>query len=40
VPVTVTVPASYDQPGQWVIEFSTPVAAAVPSTGQLPYGCR
>jgi hypothetical protein len=40
VPVTVTVPASYDQPGQWVIEFSSPVAAAVPSAGTLPYGCR
>ncbi len=40
VPITVTVPASYDQPAQWVIEFSTPVAAAVPSAAQVTYGCR
>jgi hypothetical protein len=40
VPVTVTVPARYDQPGQWVIEFSTPVAAAIPSAAKVPYGCR
>lgn len=38
VPVTVTMPASYEQPGQWVIEFSAPVAAAVPSA-KAPYGC-
>jgi hypothetical protein len=40
VPVTVTVPTVYDQPGQWVIEFSTPVAAAVRSAEKVPYGCR
>jgi Protein of unknown function (DUF3515) len=38
VPVTVTVPAGYDQPAQWVIEFANPVAAAVPSA-KAPYGC-
>jgi hypothetical protein len=40
VPTTVTVPAEYDQPGQWVIEFSTPVAASVPPAAKIPYGCR
>jgi hypothetical protein len=40
VPVTVTVPKEYDQPGQWVIDFSAPVAAAVPSAAKIPYGCR
>lgn len=40
VPVTVTVPAHYDQPGQWVIEFSAPVAAAVPRADTVTYGCR
>lgn len=39
VPVTVTVPTVYDQPGQWVIEFATPVAATVPSVPKVPYGC-
>jgi hypothetical protein len=38
VPVTVTVPASYEQAGQWVIEFADPVTAAVPSI-KAPYGC-
>jgi Protein of unknown function (DUF3515) len=40
VPVTVTVPDSYDQPGQWVIEFSRPVAFAVPPASKVPYGCK
>ncbi len=40
VPVTVTVPAGYDQPSGWVIQFSTPVAAAIPSAAKVPYGCR
>src|SRR6266487_343913 len=30
-PVRVTVPKSYDSPGQWVIEFSGPITAAVPT---------
>lgn len=40
VPVTVAVPAGYAQPGQWVIEFSAPVVASVPSAVQIPSGCR
>jgi hypothetical protein len=39
VPVTVTVPASYDAPGQWVTEFSAPIVAAVPSIQNPPTGC-
>jgi hypothetical protein len=39
VPVTVTVPAGYESPSEWVIEFSTPVAATVPSAESVPYGC-
>jgi Protein of unknown function (DUF3515) len=38
VPVTVTMPAAYEQPGQWVIEFAAPLTAAVPSA-KAPYGC-
>jgi hypothetical protein len=38
VPVTVTVPAFYEQAAQWVIEFAAPVAATVPSA-KAPYGC-
>jgi hypothetical protein len=40
VPVTVTVPGSYDEPGQWVNEFSAPVAAALRSVADLPAGCQ
>jgi Protein of unknown function (DUF3515) len=40
VPVTVAVPTAYEQPGQWVIEFSTPVAAAIPAAARIPFGCR
>lgn len=39
VPVRVTVPRQYDQPGQWVIEFSAPVAATVPAAPGAPPGC-
>ena len=39
VPVTITVPKDYEQPGQWVIAFSNVVAATVP-TGTVPTGCR
>ena len=41
-PVRVTVPRSYDSPGQWVIEFSAPVIAAVPSVPptEIPSGCN
>jgi Protein of unknown function (DUF3515) len=38
VPVTVTMPAAYEQAAQWVIEFAAPVTAAVPSA-KAPYGC-
>jgi len=37
VPVAVTVPASYEPPGKWVIELSAPVRAAVPAA---PTRCR
>jgi len=30
VPVTVSVPKRYDQPGQWVVDFSAPIVDAVP----------
>lgn len=40
VPVTVTVPADYAAATQWVIEFSTPVAATILSAGPLPNGCK
>jgi hypothetical protein len=41
VQVRVTVPRPYEAPGQWVIEFSGPVIAAVPSaTDDVPSGCR
>ncbi|GIH13572.1 DUF3515 family protein [Rugosimonospora africana] len=41
VPVRITVPNGYDQPGQLVIEFSNPVAAAEPTvTSGLPTGCQ
>lgn len=41
VPVRVTVPNGYEQPGQLVIEFSDPVAAAEPAvTSGVPTGCQ
>jgi hypothetical protein len=40
VPVTVTVPSSYDQPGQWVTAFSGPIVTSVPSSSAAPTGCR
>lgn len=39
-PVRVTVPASYSAPGQWVIEFSAPVATALAPAATAPAGCR
>lgn len=39
VPVTVNVPQEYDQPGQWVIAFSSSIVASVPS-GDMPSGCE
>jgi hypothetical protein len=38
-PVGVRVPDSYRAPGQWVIEFSAPVASALPRSADLPAGC-
>jgi hypothetical protein len=40
--VRVTVPRAYDPPGQWVIELSAPLTAAVPSLpeARVPFGCR
>jgi hypothetical protein len=40
VPVTVHVPAGYEQPAQWANEFSAAVVAAVPSIDAVPSGCR
>jgi len=40
VPVAVTVPTGYSQPGQWVIEFSPAVGTAVPAGGNPPGGCK
>jgi hypothetical protein len=38
-PVRVTVPSSYESPGQWVIEFSAPVSAVLPRGQTVPDGC-
>jgi hypothetical protein len=38
-PVRVTVPAAYHSPGQWVIEFSAPIAATLPRAANVPAGC-
>ena len=35
----VTVPGSYSAPGQWVIEFSGPVATTLPPAATVPAGC-
>lgn len=40
VPIQVTVPGAYREPGQWVIEFSGPVIATVPSITEVPAGCN
>jgi hypothetical protein len=40
LPVRVTVPSGYDQPGQWVTEFSAPVAATQGATADTPSGCK
>ena len=39
VAITVTVPNSYSGQGQWVIEFSGPIVASVPSIKKAPSGC-
>jgi hypothetical protein len=39
IPVRVAVPGSYTSPGQWVIEFSAPVSAALPRLANAPDGC-
>jgi hypothetical protein len=39
IPVRVTVPAAYESPGQWVIAFSAPLAAADPPLKSPPRGC-
>jgi hypothetical protein len=39
VSITVTVPNSYSGQGQWVIELSGPIVAAVPSVTTVPSGC-
>jgi hypothetical protein len=39
IPVRVTMPRAYETPGQWVIAFSAPVAAAVPRLPSPPGGC-
>jgi hypothetical protein len=39
VPVAVTVPSSYAQPGQWVARFSGPLISAMPSISNVPPGC-
>lgn len=39
VPLTVTLPTEYPQPGQWVIEFSAAIIAAVPPAPNPPSGC-
>lgn len=41
IPVQVTVPATYDEPGQWVIAFADTLIETVPSDADAaPRGCR
>ncbi|MBV1848680.1 DUF3515 domain-containing protein [Catellatospora tritici] len=40
VPVSVTVPAGLDGPGEWVSEFSKTFIETVPSAETMPTGCR
>ena len=40
VPVTVTVPNSYDAQAQWVIGFSAPVAGSLTAVDTVPSGCK
>jgi hypothetical protein len=40
VPVTVTVPGSYDGPGEWVIGFSGAIGTAVPALATAAPGCH
>ena len=40
VPVRVTVPKAYDQPGQWTTAFSDTVISTVQSLKQIPTGCK
>ncbi|GAA2514156.1 DUF3515 family protein [Pilimelia columellifera] len=40
IPVRVHIPTVYGSAGQWAIEFSGPVAAALPPTANVPFGCR
>jgi hypothetical protein len=40
VPVQVRVPNAYSPPGQWVIEFSAAIDAAVPPVPDPPSGCK
>jgi hypothetical protein len=40
VAVTVTIPNSYESPGQWANEFSGAIAASVPAISTVPFGCH
>lgn len=40
VTIAVNVPPTYQQPGQWVTEFSAPIVASVPSVKDVPTGCK
>jgi Protein of unknown function (DUF3515) len=39
VPITVTMPDSYQGQGDWMQEFSAPIITAVPSLAELPAVC-
>ena len=39
VPIVVTIPRAYTEPGQWVIEFSGPIVSSVPAITPPPAGC-
>lgn len=39
VPISITVPGSYDGAGQWVAEFSDSITGAVKSLHKAPTGC-
>lgn len=39
IPVSVTIPQSYDSPGQWATEFSATVLSTLFAKSEVPTGC-
>jgi hypothetical protein len=40
VPVRVTVPDTYDGPGQWAAEFNDTIVSSILSADEVPTGCQ